>query len=87
MQTLNRWNYDTHTYDTIDYGGYNYNFVKYSTDMNELATCPHCLKDYHVGNMYTSLEFHDEIGLAYSVCSNCYEKEWERRKIYKKTEE
>lgn len=80
---LNKWNYNTHSYDKVNISDV-YNCKTYSNDMNEIVHCPHCGDEIKFGESYTSLEFHTKLGFGYAVCENCYELEMERRKQYEK---
>lgn len=82
MQTLNRWNYETHSYDEVMFPD-DFKFKTYSNDMEKLVHCPHCLQLVKFGECYTSMEFHTEIGFGYSVCKRCYDDEWIVRQHYK----
>lgn len=75
---LKKWNYKI-----SDYEDYNvpdeWNIKSYSGDMEEIINCVQCGKEVKVGETYTSLEVHTEIGFGFLVCSECYEKEHKRR--------
>ena len=75
---LNKYNYQNHIYNEVELPDLNYK--TYCSDMKEIITCPQCLQDLIYGQSYTSLEFHDNCGMGYGVCSDCYEQEWNRRK-------
>ena len=48
--------------------------------MDEIVNCCQCLKEMKFGEGYTSKEVHTPVlGFGYCVCSECYEKEMERR--------
>lgn len=80
---LRRWNCETHTYTPYEIADNKaLNIKLYSEDMDEIVNCPHCLKEVKYGNTYTSLEFHNDLGLGFSVCEECYQKEWEERRKY-----
>lgn len=72
---LRKWNYKTKTYKFVVVPDGNYKV--YSDDMDEIVNCPHCHKEFKFGNGYTSRVFHNEYGLAYAVCPECYKKEME----------
>ncbi len=82
---LNKWNYETHKYDDYIVPD-NWNITRYSTDMEEIINCVQCGRKLCVGESYTSMEVHSEIGFGYGVCEECYEKEWKRRKDYETKE-
>lgn len=83
---LRKWDYSLHKYIPVELPDY-YKIIHYTTDMNAITTCPHCRKRLKYGETYTSLEFHDEMGLGYHVCSKCYDEEWTRRRKAKDEEE
>lgn len=76
---IDKWNYEKHEYEPY-YVPSDWNVKTYSTDMKERINCPHCGKEIAVGDSYTSLELHTEIGFGYMVCNNCYALEWGRRR-------
>lgn len=76
---LNKWNYKKHDYDKYFIPD-SWKCKIYSNDMEEIINCPHCGRKLKLGEGYTSLEIHTEIGFGYTVCKECYDKEWERRK-------
>ena len=79
---LQKWNYKKHKYDPYEVPD-DWNCHSYSDDMKEIVNCPHCGKELEFGDTYTSMEIHTpSFGFGYGVCSECYEKEWERRKKY-----
>lgn len=79
---LNKWNYEKHNYEDYEVPNY-WNVVLYSNDMEEIINCPHCGEEIEYGESYTSLEFHSHLGLGYSVCEECYNKEWDKRRKYR----
>lgn len=76
---INKWNYKRHSYDIVELPD-DWNIKLLSYDMDEIINCPHCGKEFRYGNCYTSLEFHNYIGLGFPVCSECYEEEHKRRR-------
>lgn len=48
-------------------------------DLDEKINCAQCGKEIKFGDSYTSLEVHTWVGIGYSVCEKCYNKEWIRR--------
>ena len=81
--TLYKWNYVSHEYIPIEVPAH-WNCKTFSLDMNEKINCPHCGKKLKVGDSFTSLEIHEQcFGFGYCVCSDCYNKEWIRRKEFK----
>ena len=55
-------------------------------DMNQLINCANCGRKLKFGSCYTSLKIHNNIGLGYPVCFNCYNKEWKEREMWSKYE-
>lgn len=52
----------------------------YTNDFEKEINCCQCGKKTTYGDCYTSLEVHNDFGLGFAVCDECYEKEWERRR-------
>lgn len=78
---LRKWNYEKHTYTPYEISdNKELNIKLYSEDMDELVNCPHCLKKVRYGETFTSLEFHNDFGLGFPVCEECYQKEWKERR-------
>lgn len=77
-----KWNRRTHKYDFYFLPA-EYNLKTYCEDLSELVNCAQCYKELPMGECYTSLEVHDILGFGYGVCNECYEREWERRRMYK----
>lgn len=75
---LNKWNYTTHTYEDYNVPA-NWNVKYYCDDLEEIVNCVQCGKELKNGDCYTSLEVHTDIGMGFSVCEECYNKEWERK--------
>lgn len=75
---LNKWNYETHEYDKIEVPD-SWNVKSYSQEMKEKINCPHCGKEIEVGDSYTSMEIHTEMGFGYCVCEKCYDNERRRK--------
>ena len=79
--SMNRWNYKTHKYDSYEVP-LNWICTTYSPNMSAIVNCPHCGKEFEFGEGYTSMEIHTESGFGYTVCPDCYEDEWIRRRYY-----
>ncbi len=75
---LKKWNWLTQAYEDKVVPS-DWNCKAFSTDMDEIIDCPHCGKRLTVGESYTSMELHTDKGFGYSICADCYEKEWQRR--------
>lgn len=78
---LRKWNYEKHKYEPYKIPN-NWSCKTYCDDMYEIVNCPHCGKEIEFGKCYTSMEIHTEHGFGYGVCEECYQKEWEKRKIH-----
>lgn len=80
---LRKWNYEKRTYTPYEIpDNKELNIKLYSNDMDEIVNCPRCLNKVRYGETYTSLEFHNNFGLGFPVCKECYQKEWEERRRY-----
>ena len=77
---LKKWNWKTREYDPYEIPD-DWNVKTYSNDMDEIVNCPHCGRKVEFGDTYTSREIHAEHGFGYSVCGDCYAREWERERI------
>ena len=77
---LKKWNRKTREYDPYEIPD-DWNVKTYSNDMDEIVNCPHCGRKVAFGDCYTSLEIHTEHGFGYSVCGDCYAREWERERV------
>lgn len=75
---LKKWSTSSHQYIQQEIPD-EWNCKMYSNNMKEIVNCPHCGKELEFGQTFTSLEFHNFLGLGYGVCKSCYEKEWERK--------
>ena len=71
---LNKWNYSSKEYDKIEVPD-EWNVKSYAQSLKEIVNCPHCGKEVEVGQSYTSLEIHTDMGFGYCVCEKCYNKE------------
>ncbi len=77
---LKKWNWKTREYDPYEIPD-DWNVKTYSHDMDEIVNCPHCGRKVEFGDTYTSREIHTEHGFGYSVCGDCYAREWERERV------
>lgn len=75
---LQKWNCKKHEYEDYEIPD-NWNVKTYSRDMKEKINCAQCGRKIAIGDSYTSLEVHTNIGLGYAVCEKCYAKEWKRK--------
>ncbi len=67
-----KWNYKTRSYDDYELPK---NCRLYEQDLERLVACCQCGKEFEFGDMFTSKEIHNHIGLGYSVCEACYKLE------------
>ena len=79
---IGRWNYITREYDPYEIPD-NWNVKLYSLDMDEIINCTSCGKEVTYGECYTSFELHNDVGLGYPVCQECYDEEIKRKIKYK----
>lgn len=78
-----KWNYARQEYEPYSVPE-DWRVILLSIDMTERINCTSCGKEAVYGDCYTSMEIHTtRIGLGYPVCSECYDKEWERKIKYK----
>lgn len=81
MLLLQKWNFQTHTYEPFESPAIVLKI--YSEDMDERCDCANCGKIMTYGDGYTSKTIHTEGGFGYPVCSECYEKEVEEDRKYR----
>lgn len=79
-----KWNYVTHSYDDY-YVPIDKVLITWSDDLGAKINCCQCLKEITYGDSYVSLEVHNEAGMGYAVCEDCYDQEWIRRNKFKET--
>lgn len=83
---LRKWNRQKRNYDALMVPS-DGTYLVYSGHMDTLCNCPHCMKEIAFGDGYTSMEVQTEMGAGYAVCKECYEKEQEREKAWKRQQE
>ena len=76
---VGKWNYEKNEYDPYEFGVDWYTPL-YTDNMDEIVNCAQCGREVKFGDCYTSKEIHNRMGLGFSVCEECYEKEWERQR-------
>jgi transcription elongation factor Elf1 len=74
MKTIAKWNTEDHTYHDIDIPE-DWNVKTYSSDLDEIITCPNCGHELTYGDGYCSHLYQTEHGMGYSVCEDCYANE------------
>ena len=77
---LPRWNYEKHIYEPYKVSN---NVSMYKENLDDMVDCAECGKEIKFGDSYTSLRIHNEFGLGYAVCDECYKKEWDERRKYR----
>lgn len=78
--TVRRWNFKTREYEPYEIPD-DWKIKTFCVDMDEIINCPHCGRELAFGDSYTSREIHTKHGIGYSVCAECYAKEWERERL------
>ena len=78
-----RWDYLDHCYYRVTKPA-NWKCSIYESDLDTIVNCIECGKKIKFGDSFTSMEYHTEIGFGYAVCEHCYNKEWERRRLYER---
>lgn len=81
-QVLMRWDYKKHQYKKILRDS-KWLYKTFSFSDKTKVNCCNCNKCIQFGDSYTSLEYHNDLGIGYAICDRCYNKELERRKKYK----
>ena len=76
---MRKWNFKTRKYEPYSVPE-KWKCPIWTDDMDEIVNCPSCGKVMTYGQGYISSQIHNEHGLGYSVCGDCYEKEWAAEK-------
>lgn len=91
---MKKWDFETRTYKDFESpAGYIANFyigLAWSRDkkiLDKEIGCTNCGEIVKYGDTYTSRTIHNNGGLGFPVCEDCYNKEWEAEKIFKLLEE
>lgn len=72
---LQKWNFATHQYELFDSPAVNVKLI--AMDLDEHVDCANCGKDMEYGDGYTSRTIHNNAGLGFPVCEDCYTVERE----------
>lgn len=72
---MQKWNSEKHKYEPYEVPKEWY--CPLFSNLDERINCASCGKEVIVGNCYTSTLIHNEIGLGYCVCEECYNNEKE----------
>ena len=79
MNKAQKWNPTAHKYEPYEIPD-NWIVPLYTADMNMIVNCAACGKKIKYGDGYNSRLIHNSIGLAYTVCNDCMEKENDSRR-------
>ncbi len=71
---MKRWNYVTRSYEDYSYPA-DWNVCIMSMDMHKKVSCAGCGAVIKHGEAFTSRVLHNNYGIGYDVCSECYERE------------
>lgn len=80
---LKRWNYSENKYMPYMVPD-DWNVGFYEEDLDKKCNCACCGKLDKYGNMFSSMEIHNDVGYGYMVCRNCSDAELQRRSDYAK---
>ena len=70
------WDFEAHAYhDRL----INEESSLYETDMSKIVNA-NCAKSLPFGDCYTSRKIHNQAGLGFAVCEQCYNQEWEEER-------
>lgn len=90
---MKKWNFKTREYEHFESpAGMMSEFYMWldwheSDDVFEVDIgCTNCAKTVKYGQCYTSRTIHNRVGLGYPVCQECYEKEWEEKRLNEETD-
>ena len=67
-----KWDFFNHEYEEVE----NTPGIPLVADLDEYIQCANCHDPLLYGDSYTSKQWHNEVGLGYSVCEKCYNEEW-----------
>lgn len=81
MEKAIRWNFKTKKYEPYELPD---GVVSSWCPMDKMITCAECEKKMLYGDGYTSRKIHTINGIGYIVCKQCYDKEYEEEKRYRK---
>lgn len=80
---INKWNFKLEKYELFEIPN-NRKVCLYSDDIEQVIQCVNCGKELKVGESYTSLQYHSDMGFGYCVCDSCYQDEWALRRYYER---
>lgn len=79
-KVLKKWNYEKQEYEPYEVP-YDWNVATFETDMEKIINCAGCGRKIMYGDCYTSRTIHTNMGMGYSVCGECYTRDFVREKI------
>lgn len=74
---LKKWNYKLEEYEEFESPADNP--ALFESNLSAIRDCASCGDSLEYGQMYTSLEIHNNWGLGYGVCGECYQLELLKR--------
>lgn len=72
-----KWNFKTRKYEPYELPK---GATLYESDMDAEVSCAQCGRSLTFGKGYTSRQIHNNGGMGFCVCGNCYAEEWEEEK-------
>ena len=79
IMIVGKWNYEKNDYDPYVISD-DWRIVLYTENMDEIVNCCSCGREVEYGDCYTSKEIHNQVGMGFPVCEECYEEEWQRQR-------
>jgi hypothetical protein len=73
---VQKWNVKTRKYEPYEMP---VGVILFTHNLDEITSCAQCGKQVVYGDAFTSLEVHNENGLGYPVCDDCYRSENDRK--------
>lgn len=80
---IRKWNYETRQYEPYTVPEH-IPLLLVCDDMDKKTYCADCFTPMTFGQGFTSRTLHNHMGLAYSVCNNCHERELTAEMRYKR---
>ena len=71
---MRKWNPYKHEYEPFESPA-GESASLYSPDMKRMVKCANCGKTLTFGETYTSHMIHNQLGMGYAVCVDCYDDE------------
>jgi hypothetical protein len=79
MNYIQKWDFKKKEYVPYKFPE-NWKISCYEDEMNNVINCAGCGKEITYGDGYTSRTIHTKMGFGYSVCSDCYNREWKEER-------